>query len=356
MLPRGYVAVQCSRLRTCHDRVRMLDFVFCRRNRPYFMSLSEFDIIRRFFRREHNLPGVTLGIGDDAALLTPAAGLSLAVTVDTLVAGRHFPEQTDAASIGHKALAVNLSDLAAMGAQPGWATLALTLPDVNEDWLTGFAEGFFQLADRFNVALVGGDTTRGPLSITVQLLGQIDAAHALRRDAAKPGQHIFVTGTPGDAACALQQLQAGEPVTEELLTRLNRPEPRVAFGQALAGVAVAAIDVSDGLLADIQHILDASHCGAQVNVDALTRSRGLQTLDDEAALACQLNGGDDYELCFTADADCVEQVYRAAEACALPLAEIGIIEPQPGIHCVRDDGSPYTPAIEGFDHFRARND
>ncbi|VAW82420.1 Thiamine-monophosphate kinase [hydrothermal vent metagenome] len=316
------------------------------------MSLSEFDIIHRFFRREHKVPGVTLGIGDDAALLAPAAGMSLAVTVDTLVAGRHFPEQTDAASIGYKALAVNLSDLAAMGAQPGWATLALTLPDVNEDWLTGFAEGFFQLADRFNVALVGGDTTRGPLSITVQALGQVDTVHALRRDAAKPGQHIFVTGTPGDAACALQQLRAGESVAEEMLVRLNRPEPRVAFGQALAGVAAAAIDVSDGLLADIQHVLDASRCGAQVNVDAITRSRGLQVLDDEVALACQLNGGDDYELCFTADTDCVEQIYRAAEDCDLSIAEIGIIEPLSGMRCVRADGSPYAPVIEGFDHFR----
>jgi len=243
-----------------------------------------------------------------------------------------------------------------MGAQPKWATLALTIPEVDEAWLSGFTEGFFHLADRFNVALVGGDTTRGPLSITVQVQGQVDAARALRRDAAKPGQHLFVTGTPGDAACALQQLQAGGPVTDELLARLNRPEPRVAFGLSLAGAAAAAIDVSDGLLADIQHVLDASSCGAQVNVDAITRSRGLQTLDDEAALACQLNGGDDYELCFTVDADRVEQVCRAAEGCELVISEIGIIEPQPGIRCVRDDGSPYTPAIEGFDHFRKARD
>jgi len=313
--------------------------------------VSEFDIIQRFFQREHAAPGVVLGIGDDAALLAPEAGAALVVAVDTLVAGRHFPEQTDAVSIGHKALAVNLSDLAAMGAQPRWATLALTLPEVDETWLCGFAEGFFQLADRFNVALVGGDTTRGPLSITVQLQGQVDAARALRRDAAKPGQHLFVTGTPGDAACALQQLQAGRPVEAALLARLNRPEPRVAFGQALAGVAAAAIDVSDGLLADIQHVLDASHCGARLNVDAITRSSGLQVLDDETALSCQLNGGDDYELCFTVDADCVEQVFRSAEDDGLVIAEIGIIEPQTGIRCVRDDGSSYTPTGKGFDHF-----
>lgn len=316
------------------------------------MSLSEFDIIRKFFQREHAAPGVELGIGDDAALLTPATGMSLVVAVDTLVAGRHFPEQTDATDVGYKALAVNLSDLAAMGAQPRWVTLALTLPEVDEGWLAGFSEGFFQLADRFNVELIGGDTTRGPLTITVQVQGQVEASRALRRDAAKPGQHIFVTGTPGDAACALRQLQAGEQVEQALLSRLNRPEPRVDFGMALAGMAAAAIDVSDGLLADLQHVLDASGCGARVNVDVITRSHGLQSLDDETALACQLGGGDDYELCFTVDADCVEPVYRLAEDCELPIAEIGIIEPEPGIRCVHDDGSPYMPVVEGFDHFR----
>lgn len=320
------------------------------------MALSEFDVIHRFFRREHTAPGVTLGIGDDAALLKVDSSASLVVAVDTLVVGRHFSEQTDAASVGYKALAVNLSDFAAMGAQPRWATLALTLPEVDEAWLTGFAEGFFHLADRFNVALVGGDTTRGPLTITVQLQGQVDESCALRRDAAKPGQHIFVTGTPGDAAYALRQLQAGEPVEDELLSRLNRPEPRVAFGRALAGVAAAAIDVSDGLLADLGHVLEVSKCGARVNVDAITRSHWLKNLDDETVLACQLGGGDDYELCFTVDADRVEEVYRAAEDCELRIAEIGIIEPQPGIRCVRDDGSPYTPRVEGFDHFRNADD
>ena len=319
--------------------------------------ISEFDIIHQFFQREQDatVSGVTLGIGDDAALLQLQTGTSLAVAVDTLVAGRHFPEQTDAASIGHKALAVNLSDLAAMGAQPRWATLALTLPEVDTTWLSGFSRGFFELADRFNVALVGGDTTRGPLSITVQVMGQTDTGKVLRRDAAKPGQHLFVTGTPGDAACALQRLLAGEQLDDELLGRLNRPEPRVAFGMALAGVACAAIDISDGLLADIQHVLDASGCGAQVNVDAIPRSGWLQSLADNEALACQLNGGDDYELCFTVDADCIEQVYQAAEDCAVSIAEIGIIEPQAGIRCVREDGSVYTLEARGFDHFRDDN-
>ncbi len=318
--------------------------------------VSEFDIIRQFFQRGHEAPDVALGIGDDAALLTPDTGTSLAVAVDTLVAGRHFPAQADAVSIGHKSLAVNLSDLAAMGAKPRWATLALTLPEVDESWLSGFAEGFFQLADRYNVALVGGDTTRGPLSITVQVMGQVDAAMALRRDAAKPGQHIFVTGTPGDAACALRQLQAGGVVDKGLLARLNRPEPRVDFGVALAGIAAAAIDVSDGLLADIQHVLDASGCGAQLNVDAIPRSKELGLLDKNTALACQLNGGDDYELCFTVDTDGVEQVYRAAGDCAVAIAEIGIVEPLPGIRCVYKEGSPCELKTRGFDHFRNGHD
>ena len=317
--------------------------------------ISEFDIIRRYFSREQAVPGVLLGIGDDAALLMPETGASLVTAVDTLVAGRHFPEQTDAFSIGHKALAVNLSDLAAMGARPCWATLALTLPGVDEVWLSGFAEGFFALADRFNVALVGGDTTRGSLTVTLQVLGQIDAARALRRDAAKPGQHLFVTGTPGDAAYALQQLQAGKTVEAGLLARLNRPEPRVELGMALAGVANAAIDISDGLLADLQHVLDASGCGAQLNVDAIPRSPALQSLDAQAALACQLNGGDDYELCFTVDADCVGQVYRSADDCGVHIAEIGIIEPQQGIRGVYEDGSPCILKTEGFDHFRNDN-
>jgi len=316
------------------------------------MSLSEFDIIRRFFHREQVASGVVLGIGDDAALLTPVAGMSLAVAVDTLVAGRHFPDRTAAGDIGYKALAVNLSDLAAMGAQPAWATLALTLPEVDESWLGDFAEGFFQLADRFGVTLVGGDTTRGPLTITVQVQGHVDVSRALRRDAARPGQHLFVTGTPGDAALALQTLQAGETVAPELLARLNRPQPRVAFGVALAGVAAAAIDVSDGLLADLGHMLEASGCGARIDVDAIPRSRWLQPLDDAHALACQLGGGDDYELCFSVDADRVEQVCEAAQSCDLSIAEIGIVEPQAGIRCVRRDGSPLEAGYQGYDHFR----
>jgi thiamine monophosphate kinase len=215
------------------------------------VALSEFDLIARYFSgRGARRDDVLLGIGDDAALLTVPAGRQLAAAVDTLVAGRHFPAHTGAFDIGWKALAVNLSDLAAMGATPAWATLSLTLPAVDEAWLQAFADGFFALADTHHVALVGGDTTRGPLSITVQAHGHVAPGAALRRDAAAPGQALFVSGTLGDAACALRQLQAGDAVDTFVLQRLNRPEPRVTLGESLAGVAAAAIDISDGTVAD----------------------------------------------------------------------------------------------------------
>ncbi len=319
------------------------------------MSLSEFDIITRYFRRSPAGSGVELGVGDDAALVSPSPGRSLVLAMDTLVEGRHFPADTRPADIGHKALAVNLSDLAAMGAEPAWALLALTLPSVDEDWLRGFSEGFFALAGRFGVTLVGGDTTRGPLTVTVQVLGQVAAGRALRRDAARPGQHLFVTGTPGDAALALEGVLAGGSVASALRERLDRPEPRVVFGQRLAGLACAAIDVSDGLLADLGHLLEASGCGARVDVDAIPRSRWLRTIDDSRALAFQLGGGDDYELCFSVDADQVDAVHEAARDCGLAIAEIGIVEPQPGVRCVRADGSPFEAVVPGFDHFGDRH-
>jgi thiamine-monophosphate kinase len=277
------------------------------------MALSEFDIIERYFRRHTTQrDDVVLGIGDDAALLQVPADRQLVVAMDTLVAGRHFPPQTTAFDVGWKALAVNLSDLAAMGASPAWATLSLTMPAADEVWLEGFARGFFQLAERYQVELVGGDTTRGPLSVTVQLHGLVERGKALRRAAARAGQKLFVTGTLGDAACALQALQADGKTNPDLLQRLNRPEPRVDFGLALAGVGAAAIDISDGLLADLGHILDASCCGATLWVDRLPRSPALDSIQDAEALACQLYGGDDYELCFSVDAEQAEQINRFA--------------------------------------------
>jgi thiamine-monophosphate kinase len=294
------------------------------------MAVSEFDIIERFFTR-HSLQR-------------------------DLVAGRHFPPQTTAFDIGWKALAVNLSDLAAMGASPAWATLSLTMPVADEVWLEGFARGFFQLAERYQVELVGGDTTRGPLSVTVQLQGLVEQGKALRRAAARAGQKLFVTGTLGDAACALQALQAGGKPSPDLLQRLNRPEPRVDFGLALAGMGAAAIDISDGLLADLGHILDASQCGATLWVDQLPRSPALESIQGAEALACQLYGGDDYELCFSVDAEQAEQINRFAQQQKLLVTAIGIIESQTGIRCKHGDGSPYTPQGTGFDHFRESAD
>lgn len=316
------------------------------------MSLSEFDIIDHYFRqgRVHR-KDVVLGVGDDAALLQVPAGHELAIAMDTLVAGRHFPPKTSASDIGHKALAVNLSDLAAMGAEPAWATLALTLPDVDEAWLEGFAEGFFALAKRYRVALVGGDTTRGPLSITVQVHGLVETGRALRRDSAAAGQKLFITGTPGDASYALKHIKAGVEVEPGLLSKLNRPEPRVDFGLALRETGAAVIDVSDGLLADLGHIVKASDCGAVLWVDRLPRSGVLQAAPDGEVLTCQLTGGDDYELCFAVDADKVEQVWQIARRQQLTVTEIGFIEQQAGIRCRHNDGSLYMPRGRGFDHF-----
>ncbi len=321
------------------------------------MAVSEFDIIEHYFRRRTTpRDDVVLGIGDDAALLQVPAGRQLVVAMDTLVAGRHFLPQTAAFDIGWKALAVNLSDLAAMGASPAWATLSLTMPAADEAWLEGFADGFFQLAERYRVELVGGDTTRGPLSVTVQVHGLVEPGKALRRTAARAGQRLFVTGTLGDAACALQALRAGDKIHPDLLQRLNRPEPRVDFGMALAGMGAAAIDISDGLLADLGHILDASQCGATLWVERLPRSPGVESIQDSEVLACQLYGGDDYELCFSVDADQAEQLSRCAQQQQLSMTGIGAIESQAGIRCKYDDGSLYTPQGIGFDHFRDTTD
>jgi thiamine-monophosphate kinase len=316
------------------------------------VSISEFQIIERYFNQFGPLrEDVVLGIGDDAAILEVPVGRQLVVAIDTLVAGRHFPEQSSAFDIGYKSLAVNLSDLAAMGAGPAWATLSLTLPHADEQWLAAFAQGFFHLAARYQMDLVGGDTTRGPLSITVQVSGLVKSGKALRRDSARPGQRLFVTGTPGDAAYALQQLEGGGTGHPELLKRLHRPEPRVDFGLALCDLGAAVVDVSDGLLADLEHIVSASHCGATVWVDRLPRSRPLQALAADDVLDCQLQGGDDYELCFALDAGKADKMQKMAERQRLRVTEIGVIEQRPGVRCKRDNGAIYCPRRRGYDHF-----
>jgi thiamine-monophosphate kinase len=320
------------------------------------MAESEFDIIRHYFARHRaSRDDVLAGIGDDAALLQVPPDRVLAVCMDTLVAGVHFPPNTAAAAIGHKALAVNLSDLAAMGAEPAWATLALTVPDNDAAWLAAFSDAFFALADRYAVQLVGGDTTRGPLAVTVQAHGFVMPGKALRRQGARPGERIYVTGTLGDAGLALRM---DDPDDSWLRKRLDYPEPRIEAGLALRGYASAAIDISDGLLADLGHLLEDDRLGASLRIDALPRSEAflgaMQVLDpDRRGLFHELplSAGDDYELCFSvAENYCGEMESRLA---GIPggCRWIGVVESAPGIRCYRDDGAPYLPAVTGYQHF-----
>lgn len=314
---------------------------------------GEFDLIARHFSRRPSRDDVCLGVGDDAALLRPPAGQVLAATVDTLIAGVHFPEQTAPADIGHKSLAVNLSDLAAMGAEPAWVTLAISLPKVDDRWLHAFAEGFYALAARHRVALVGGDTTRGPLCITVQALGWVPEGEALRRAGARPGDDLYVTGTLGDAGLGLAVVQSRMQVDpahrEALLVRLNRPEPRIETGLALRGLATAAIDISDGLAADLGHLLKASGVGARVELDRLPRSDAVRLADPHGRLA--LTAGDDYELAFTLPPGCEADLARYAERLP-PYTRIGRIDAAPGLRLIDAQGNPFAFSHRGYDHFR----
>lgn len=314
---------------------------------------SEFDLIRRFFT--HPAPGALLGVGDDAALLAPAPGTVLAVSADMLVAGRHFTLQDDPAAIGHKTLAVNLSDMAAMGALPRWALLSLALPEADEAWLGAFATGFLSLAARFGVDLVGGDTTRGPLTLSVQILGEVPPEAALRRDGARPGDEIWVSGVLGSAAVALAARQGRVALAPEelavLAPALDRPEPRVALGLALRGLAHAAIDLSDGLLADLGHILERSGVGAEVAWERLpTHPAVAARLAEPPVRRAVLAGGDDYELCFTAPADARPSLLAWSREQGLPLTPIGRIVPDGGLTLL-EKGKPVTPGVTGFDHF-----
>lgn len=316
--------------------------------------LDEFTIIDRYFRR--HLPvrdDVVLGIGDDAAVVRLGADRELVVAVDTLVAGRHFPPSTAPEEIGWKALAVNLSDLAAMGADPAWCTLALALPDADEGWLAGFVRGFGEIAHGHGIALIGGDTTRGPLTITVTVHGSVPAGSALMRSGAEPGDCICVTGTVGDAALALTHLDDGRFTGAEadwLRARLDRPTPRVAAGQSLRGRAHAAIDISDGLLADLGHILDASGCGATVRVDRLPRSHAFVrwTASEQERRGLQLAGGDDYELCVCLPPALVR---TAAADMGVDLTVIGTVEAAPGLRLSDERGPVPLPPQAGFNHF-----
>ena len=318
------------------------------------MSGTEFDIIHRYFTRQSpNRNDVVTGIGDDAALLQVPAGMELVVCMDTLVDGVHFPSGTPAAAIGHKALAVNLSDLAAMGAEPAWATLAITLPEVDADWLAGFSRAFFELADRYNIQLVGGDTTQGPLSITVQAHGFVPQGTALRRHGAQPGDHVYVTGTLGDAGLALQLHGDADKALQQ---RLDFPEPRVSAGQALRGIASAAIDISDGLLADLGHLLEGDQLGATVTVDDLPRSAAFIEAAQRGGtplLELPLSAGDDYELCFTVPEASLTQLIAAQADFPCGCTRIGTVEREAGIRCYTADGQHYTLSGRGYEHFGA---
>jgi thiamine-monophosphate kinase len=319
-------------------------------------SGTEFDLIRRYFTGLGTArPDVELGVGDDAALLRLPPGKLLAVSVDTLVSGIHFLPSASPEGLGHKALAVNLSDLAAMGAEPAWATLALTLPAADESWLRGFAGGFAALAKRYGIALIGGDTTRGPLSITVQVQGLVPEGAALRRSGAKVGDGIYVTGELGDAALCLKLMQRGAelpPEYEALRHRLERPQPRVEAGLALRDLANSAIDISDGLVADLGHVLDASAVGASLELSRLPLSRHFtRWLAGSGDWAPALVGGDDYELCFTAPPEREPQLQCLATELGLALSRVGSVEAAPGLRVRLPDGTPWPIERPGFDHF-----
>ncbi|HET7921575.1 MAG TPA: thiamine-phosphate kinase [Gammaproteobacteria bacterium] len=316
--------------------------------------MDEFALIRHFFATGGVSRGdVTLGIGDDAALLRVPPGHELAVSTDNLVADVHFPDSLDARAVGHRALAVNLSDLAAMGAQPAWALMSLTLPQPDEAWLAAFARGFLELAHAFEVALVGGNLARGPLNIAVTVHGFVPAGQALTRAGAETGDAIYVTGHPGDAAAGLRLIQSGgfDP-SHPCVQRFGFPRPRIAAGLALRGLASAAIDVSDGLLADLGHLLETHALGARLDEAAVPLSPELLALYPRAdALGLALGGGDDYELCFTLPP--ARQAEAAARFKALDCAmtRIGIVESAPGLRGVNADGvlHEYPPA--GYRHF-----
>ena len=314
--------------------------------------MSEFDLIQRYFTRP--APRAILGVGDDAALLRVADGMDLAVSTDMLVSGTHFFPDADPYLLGHKTLAVNLSDLAAMGAVPRWATLALSLPSADADWLQRFSAGFFALADEYSVELVGGDTTRGPLNLSVTIMGEVPRGKALRRSGAQAGDDIWVSGSLGEAALGLAHLQGRIELPEDArlscLAALHQPQPRVALGLALRGLANSAIDISDGLLADLGHILECSHAGAKIEFGAIPTGVP-RAIDETLFRHCVFSGGDDYELCFTASAAKRREIEAIAVKQQLALTRIGSIIAGQDCTVLAADGSVMKIKESGYDHF-----
>ena len=324
-------------------------------------ALGEFELIQRFFTRPAR--NAALGVGDDCALLNVRPGMQLAVSSDMLVQGRHFLPTVDPVLLGHKALAVNLSDLAACGARPLAFTLALALPEADAQWLQGFSKGLLDLADEHGCELIGGDTTKGPLTICITVMGEVPSGKALLRSGARPGQDLYVSGSLGDARLALEvfrgTLSVSAPAFEQARARMERPTPRVALGQALRGLATAAIDISDGLLGDLQHILDQSGVAATVEANAVQSlmttnqaAPGCNQLTPAKRLEFTLCGGDDYELLFTAPREQRAALLALAQTCATPVTRIGSIRAGSGVQVVDASGNPMALNLSGFDHFR----
>jgi thiamine-monophosphate kinase len=319
------------------------------------MSLGEFELIRSFFTRP--IRKAALGVGDDCALLNPAPGTQWAISSDMLVEGRHFLSTVAADRLGHKALAVNLSDLAACGATPVAFTLALALPRADASFLEGFSRGLLALADAHGCELIGGDTTQGPLNICITVFGEVPQGQALLRSGAKAGDDIYVTGTVGDARLALEVFRGTQSLPGDDFERVRRamelPQPQVALGQALRGIATSAIDVSDGLLGDLSHILQRSAVGAVVEADALPRSDVMKAQTLSLQRLCTLAGGDDYELVFTAPADRAAAVADAARQAKVPVTRIGRIQSEPGLALIDAQRRPIDNSFGSFDHFRS---
>ena len=327
--------------------------------------MGEFDLIERYFKRAaKSSPSLDLGIGDDCALLAPAPGMQLAISSDMLVEGRHFLSTVSPEALGHKALAVNLSDLAACGAKPVAFTLALALPRIDETWLEGFSKGLFALADAHGCALIGGDTTAGPLNICITVFGHIPVGQALLRSGAKAGDDIYVSGLPGQARLALEAFRGNISLHENDFAlarlRMERPTPRVALGLALRRIASSAIDVSDGLLGDLGHILKASSLGAEIELSAID---SIALCADYLPASSQfgtkylrkmiLAGGDDYELLFTASPDQRDAVQQAAKAALTRINQIGSMQTESGLRLREADGSLAINDFASFDHFKS---
>ena len=319
------------------------------------MSLGEFDLIAKYFTR--TVTRAALGVGDDCALFAPAPGMQLAVSSDMLVEGRHFLPTVAPDRLGHKALAVNLSDLAACGAKPVAFTLALAMPRVDEVFLEGFARGLLALADAHDCELIGGDTTQGPLNLCITVFGEVPQGAALLRSGAQPGDELYVSGTLGDARLALEVFRGSVALAgdafDQVRIAMERPQPRVALGLALRGIATSAIDVSDGLLGDLAHVLRRSKVGAAVEADALPRSAVLAALPEAMQRRCTLSGGDDYELVFTAPPARAAQVAAAARSAQVAVTKIGRISAETGLRLIDRDGRALDNTFGSFDHFKS---